>query len=189
MIPHPETMARSRAMLLVIDVQERINGVMADQRHVPRLEVLADAFSALDLPVVATEQYPKGLGPTLPALAGRLPRPPLEKATFSCLREAEVAAAIESARARQVVVTGIETHVCVAQTALDLLHAGFQVQVPHDAVNSRRSRDRDWALHRLQAAGAVITSTESVLFELLERCGTAEFKAVSSLVKRLPVEG
>ncbi len=188
MIPHPETLARSRAMLLVIDVQERINGVMADQGHVSRLETLVDAFRALGLPVIATEQYPKGLGPTLPSLAGRLPAPPLEKATFSCMREPEVAAALEAARSRQVVVTGIETHVCVTQTALDLLHAGFQVQVPHDAVNSRRARDREWALRRMAAAGAVITSTESALFELLERCGTDDFKAISKLVKNLPVE-
>lgn len=188
MIPHPETLARARAMLLVIDVQERINGVMADQGHVSRLETLVDAFRALDLPVIATEQYPKGLGPTLPSLLERLPSPPLEKATFSCMREPEVAAALEAARARQVVVAGIETHVCVTQTALDLLHAGFQVQVPHDAVNSRRGRDREWALRRMAAAGAVITSTESALFELLERCGTGDFKTVSKLVKNLPVE-
>lgn len=188
MIAHPDTLARSRAMLLVIDVQERINGVMADQGHLPRLEVLADAFSALSLPVIATEQYPKGLGATVPGLLGKLPEAPLEKATFSCMREPHVAAAIESAKARQVVVTGIETHVCVAQTALDLLNAGFQVQVPHDAVNSRRPRDRDWALHRLAAAGAVITSTESLLFELLERCATDDFRTISKLIKNLPVE-
>ncbi len=188
MIPHPETLSRSRTLLLVIDVQERINAVMAHQGHVSRLEALIDGFRSLELPVVATEQYPKGLGPTLPSLAGKLPAPALEKATFSCLREPKVAEVVEATRARQVVVVGIETHVCVAQTALDLIRAGFQVHVPHDAVNSRRTQDREWALHRLAAAGAVMTSTESVLFELLERCSTEDFRTVSKLVRTLPVE-
>ncbi len=188
MIPHPETLSPSRAMLLVIDVQERLDAVMADGTHRPRLEALVDGFVALELPVVATEQYPKGLGPTLPALSGKLPKSPIEKMSFSCLRDADVLEAIEATRARQVVVTGIETHVCVLQTTLDLLHAGYQVQVPHDAVNSRRARDREWALHRLTAAGAVVTSTESVLFELVERAGTDTFRTISKLVRTIPVE-
>jgi len=88
-----------------------------------------------------------------------------------------------------VIVTGIEAHVCVLQTVIDLLDDGFEVHVPHDAVNSRRPSDKHWALHRMSSAGAVITSTESALFELLKRCGTDEFRAVSKLVKQLPVEG
>lgn len=189
MIPHPETLSPSRAMLLVIDVQERIDAVMADGGHRPRIEALVDGFVTLGLPVVATEQYRKGLGPTLPGVAAKLPSPPIEKMTFSCLREPDVVEAIEATRTRQVVVTGIETHVCVLQTTLDLLHAGYQVQVPHDAINSRRVRDREWALHRLTAAGAVVTSTESVLFELLGRAGTDTFRAVSRLVRDIPVDG
>ncbi len=84
-------------------------------------------------------------------------------------------------------VTGIETHVCVLQTVLDLLAAGYQVHVPHDAVNSRRPTDKEWALRRMETAGAVITSTESALFELLERCDTDDFKIVAKLIKRIPV--
>ena len=84
-------------------------------------------------------------------------------------------------------VTGIETHVCVLQTVLDLLAAGYQVHVPHDAVNSRRPADKEWALRRMETAGAVITSTESALFELLERCDTTDFKTVAKLIKRIPV--
>jgi nicotinamidase-related amidase len=96
-------------------------------------------------------------------------------------------AAIEATGRKQIVVCGIETHVCVLQTVIDLLDQGFEVHVPHDAVNSRREADKAWALHRMLAAGAVISATESVLFELLERCGTDRFKAVSKLVKKIPV--
>ena len=187
-LAHPEIVARDGTALLVIDVQERIDAVMAGGHHRPRLEVLVDAFRALGLPVVATEQYPRGLGATVGWLAGRLPEAPLEKATFSCAREDAVREALAATRAHRIVVTGIEAHVCVVQTVLDLLHEGFQVQVPHDAVNSRRFRDREWALHRMAQAGAVVTSTESVLFELVERCATEEFRRVAALVKRLPVE-
>jgi nicotinamidase-related amidase len=180
---------RNDTALLVIDVQQRIDGVMADQGHRPRLAALVEACRALDVPVVATEQYPKGLGPTVDDLSARLPESAIVKMTFSCAREPAAQQAIQATGRRQVIVTGIEAHVCVLQTVIDLLGDGLEVHVPHDAVNSRRPSDTQWALHRMSAAGAVITSTESALFELLERCGTDEFKAVSKLVKELPVEG
>jgi nicotinamidase-related amidase len=150
--------------------------------------VLVDAARVLGVPVVATEQYPKGLGPTVDDLARRLPDAAIVKMTFSCAREPEAGQAVKTTGRRQVLVTGIEAHVCVLQTVIDLLDDGFEVHVPHDAVNSRRPSDTRWALHRMAAAGAVVTSTESALFELLERCGTDEFKVVSKLVKQLPVE-
>lgn len=179
---------RSDAALLVVDVQQRIDGVMADQSHRPRLAVLVDACNALGIPVIATEQYPKGIGPTVDDLAARLPEAAIVKMTFSCAREPEARRAVQATGRRQILVGGIEAHVCVVQTVLDLLGQGFEVHVPHDAVNSRRRSDKRWALHRMAAAGAVVTSTESALFELLERCGTDEFRAVSKLVKELPVE-
>ncbi len=179
---------RRRATLLVVDVQEKINAVMADEGHLPRLAVLLEACDALGVPILATEQYPQGLGPTVGELSERLPAPPLVKLTFSCPRDPQVGQALESdPDRRQVVVTGIEAHVCILQTTLDLLAAGFEVHVPHDATNSRRPQDKEWALRRMAAAGAVITSTESVLFELLERCATDEFKAVSKMLKQVPV--
>ncbi|MCD4749578.1 MAG: hydrolase [Thermoanaerobaculales bacterium] len=181
------TLNPEMAALLVVDVQERINGVMADQSHMPRLEVLLEACHVLKVPTVTTEQYPKGLGATLSPLAEKLPSPAIEKETFSCLRQPEVLDALENTGRQQIVVVGIESHVCVLQTALDLLERGYEVHVPHDAVNSRRPADKEWALHRMAAAGAMITATESVLFELLGRCGTDEFKAVSKLVKKIPV--
>jgi isochorismate hydrolase len=178
---------RTEAALLVIDVQERINDVMADQRHLPRLAVLIDACLQLGVPVVATEQYPKGLGTTVPELAGRLPSDPLVKDTFSCARESATSEAVRETDRRQMIVTGIEAHVCVLQTVVDLLADDREIHVPHDAVNSRRPADRDWALKRMAAAGAVITSTESVLFELLERCGTDDFRSVAKMIKEIPV--
>jgi nicotinamidase-related amidase len=178
---------RDRAALLVIDVQERINAVMADQGHLSRLEVLVQACDALRVPVLASEQYPQGLGPTVAPLADLLGDTPPAKLTFSCSRDDALRAAIERRSRDQIIVTGIETHVCVLQTALDLLADGFEVHVPHDAVSSRRGADKEWALHRMAAAGAVITSTESALFEMLERCDTADFKKVATLIKQIPV--
>ena len=185
--PMPHLLDRSAAVLLVIDVQERINAVMTDQGHLPRLEVLVEACRALGVPVVASEQYPKGLGATVEPLAGLLGNTPAAKDTVSCGRDPGLRAAVEATGRSQVICTGIETHVCVLQTALDLLEAGFRVHVPHDAVNSRRPADKHWALERLQASGAQITTTESALFELVERCDTPDFKTVATLVKKLPV--
>jgi nicotinamidase-related amidase len=178
---------KQSAVLLVIDVQERINAVMADQGHMPRIEVLIEACRALDVPVIGSEQYPKGLGGTVEPLAGLLGETPAAKDTFSCARDLGLREQLAATGRPQVVVTGIETHVCVLQTALDLLDAGYRVHVPHDAVNSRRPADKHWALERMQSAGAQITTTESALFELLERCDTTDFKTVAKLVKKLPV--
>jgi nicotinamidase-related amidase len=178
---------RRSAVLLVVDVQERINAVMADQSHIPRLEVLVEACHALDIPVIGSEQYPKGLGATVEPLKTLLGDTPGAKDTFSCARDLGLREALAAAGRPQVVVTGIETHVCVLSTVLDLLAAGYRVHVPHDAVNSRRPADKHWALERMQSDGAVVTSTESVLFEVLERCDTDDFKTVAKLVKKLPV--
>jgi len=178
---------RDRAALLVIDVQDRINAVMADQNHLPRIEVLVEACRELGVPVLASEQYPQGLGPTVPSLANALGDTPPGKLTFSCARDDDLKRAIEDSGRNQIIVTGIETHVCVLQTALDLTNLGFEIHVPHDGVNSRRPADKEWALHRMAAAGAVITTTESALFELLERCDKSDFKTVAKLIKRIPV--
>lgn len=187
MAPATDLLSRNDAVLVVVDVQERINAVMADQGHLARIAVLVEACAALGVPVIATEQYPKGLGPTVPSLATLLSEPPLVKGSFSCAREPAVLAALEATGRRQAVVAGIEAHVCVLQTALDLVAAGFQVHAPHDAVSSRRPSDKEWALQRMAAAGVVVTTTESALFELLERCGTDEFRAVSRMIREVPL--
>ncbi len=178
---------RDRAALLVIDVQDRINAVMADQSHLPRLEVLVEACRGLEVPVIGSEQYPQGLGPTVPSLSDLLGQEWLGKLTFSCARDEGLRDAVKASGRAQIIVTGIETHVCVLQTVIDLLSDGYEIYVPHDAVNSRRPADKEWALNRMAAAGAVITSTESTLFEMLERCDTADFKTVAKLIKKIPV--
>jgi isochorismate hydrolase len=149
--------------------------------------VLVEACRALDVPVLASEQYPQGLGPTVESLATLLGDTPPAKLTFSCSRDEGLREAIEKSGRQQVVVTGIEAHVCVLQTVLDLLNNEYEVFVPYDAVNSRRKSDRKWALRRMASAGAVITTTESALFELVERCDTADFKTVAKLIKKIPV--
>lgn len=181
------TLNHNRSLLLLVDVQERINGVMSDQEHVPRLEVLLAAAEVLSIPIITTEQYPKGLGSTLVCLKTPSSPPALEKDTFSCARDEQIIAALKGSGRDQIVVTGIESHVCVLQTVLDLRSSGFTVHVPHDAVNSRRTEDKRWALNRMAAAKSTVTSTESVLFEWLERCGTNEFKTISRLLKKIPV--
>ena len=121
---------RTKTMLAVVDVQERINAVMADQGHLSRIAVLVEACTRLGVPVVATEQYPKGLGSTVSELGRLLRTPPLVKDTFSCAREPAVRAELDATGRRQAIVAGIEAHVCVLQTALDLVAAGYQVHVP-----------------------------------------------------------
>lgn len=184
----PLLLERAHCALLLVDVQEKINRVMADQRHVGRIAALLTACRQLSLPVVATEQYPEKIGVTLPELRDLLTEPVIAKLTFSCLREPTVRARLGALAPRQLVVVGIEAHVCVLQTAADLIADGVAVHVPHDAVASRRPGDRDTALQRLAAMGATVTTTESILFELLERAGTDEFRAISSLIKGLPVD-
>lgn len=178
-------MHASRCALLVIDIQEKLLPTMADpDRVVAKSTMLMTAAARLDVPVLVSEQYPKGLGPTVKPLAElEGAREICEKMTFSCVGDAGWAAELESIGRRQVVVCGIEAHVCVLQTAIDLLERGFDVHVVADAVDSRFAENHRLALERMRDSGAEIVTTEMVLFEWLERAGTPEFKDVSKLVK------
>lgn len=184
---HPQILSAREAFLVVVDVQERMNAVMASQAHLPRIEALIQGFVALGLPVQMAEQYPQGLGSTVASVAALHDQAPLIKETFSCACDHAFLQAVSALGRRQALIVGIEAHVCVLQTALDLLHLGYRVQVPHDSVQSRRSSDRDHALQRMSAAGVAVTSTESALFELLERAGSPVFKTVSGLIKEIEV--
>jgi nicotinamidase-related amidase len=176
--------------LLVIDVQEkllpRILGAGTLERNVG---FLIDAARALSMPVQCTEQYPRGLGSTVPDLARRLPQRPDKVAFSSCAVPAVVETFRRQARPK-VVLCGIETHVCVLHTALDLLALDFRVWVVVDAVGSRYRIDHDVALRRLEQAGAILTTTETCLFEWVGGAGHPQFKAISALVqermKQLP---
>ena len=136
----------------------------------------------MNLPTWATEQYPRGLGPTTPAVAQLIPERPA-KSTFHCCAVPQLLEQLYGRHVRHITIVGIEAHVCVAQTALELLDLGFQVQVPADAVASRHKIDWEFALRRLERAGAVVSTVESVLFEWIETADRPEFKAISELIK------
>ena len=174
------------AALLVIDVQEKLVAAVADgPRVVANAVRLLEAAAILGVPARATEQYPRGLGPTVPPIAERLPDR-ASKMAFACCSAPQVLEQFYGRQVRHVTLAGLEAHVCVAQTALDLMDLGFRVQVPADAVASRSPLDRDVALRRLEAAGATISTTEAVLFEWCETADRPEFKAISALVKGRP---
>lgn len=174
------------AVLVVIDVQEKLCRAMDEkvlERLVKNTTILQEAAKELGIPVIATEQYVKGLGETLPELKGCLLGPAIEKMTFSCCGETPFPEKLNSLGRKQVIVTGMETHVCVLQTVIELLDAGYTVHVVRDAVMSRRKDNWFIGLETAKAAGAVITSTETALFQLLRVAGTEEFKKLSKLVR------
>ena len=168
---------RERARLVVVDVQEAFRPYpgFADVAHA--CSVLLRAARILELPRTVTEQYPKGLGHTV-AEVGLEDEPAIEKTVFSAAR----VEGFGMDGADQAIVCGIEAHVCVSQTVLDLLEQGAEVHLPADAVGSRHQIDYERALARLEREGAVVSTVETVLFELLGRAGTPEFKAVQELI-------
>jgi nicotinamidase-related amidase len=172
---------RDRTALVVVDVQEGFRKAIPDFERVAKATAtLIEGAEAIGIPVIVTEQYPKGLGETAPEVAEHLPEgtEPLEKVVFS----ASDAEGFDLAGRDQVLVCGIETHVCVNQTVLDLLAAGTEVQVAEDAVGSRTEENKRVGLHKVERAGATLTSVETALFELLGRAGTDEFKKVQRLI-------
>jgi nicotinamidase-related amidase len=175
---------RAQAQLLVVDIQERLCSAMPEQRLsevLARSRVLMEGAAVLGLPVIATEQYPKGLGPTVSVLREKLtPSQVHEKVEFTAL-----IAPVEAKLAgrRQVLLTGMETHICVYQTVRDLVAKGFLPVLCADAVLSRKDLDYRVGLELCRDAGAMITTVESALFDLLGRAGTPEFKAISAAVK------
>ncbi len=179
----PQMSARD-ATLLVIDVQEKLLPLIPDRDALVRnVAFLIDGANLLQVPVLATEQYPRGLGPTTPELARRLPERP-DKVTFSCGGAAPVMEALARGGRRNVVVAGMETHVCVLQTVLDLLNRDYRVFVPVDAVAARGRLDHDVALRRLERAGAVLTTAEATLFEWLSTAAHPQFKPASQLIQQ-----
>lgn len=175
----------SQTALLIIDIQERILPVINNhQMVVDNTLKLIKGFKVLNLPIYYTEQYPKGLGPTSKAIADELiDIQPFQKMSFSCSGAGDLFKEFHSKNLSQIVVCGIESHVCVQQTVLDLIENGIQVNLAADAVSSRKEIDYKTALDRMRNHGTEVTTTESILFELLNVCGTPEFKTVSKIVK------
>jgi len=171
--------------LLIIDIQERILPVINNyQLVVENTLKLIKGFKVLGLPIYFTEQYPKGLGPTSRSILDELgDLKPFDKMSFSCSGAGELFNEFKQKNLSQIVVCGVEAHVCVQQTVLDLIENNFQVNLAADAVSSRKEMDYRTALERMRDHGAEITTTESILFELLNVCGTPQFKEISKLVK------
>jgi nicotinamidase-related amidase len=174
------TLERGRTALVVIDVQEAFRPAVQSFPEVARSAGrLVEGARILGLPTVVTEQYPRGLGETVPEVAEHLADAPrIEKTVFSGAR----AEGFDLDGRDQALVCGIETHVCVNQTVADLLDDGVEVHVAADAVSSRTVANRDLGLHKMERAGAVVTSVETALFEMVGRAGTEEFKAIQKLV-------
>ncbi len=185
----PELMSPEDTGLLVVDVQTKLVAVQSDaERVVWNVRRLLDGAKILGVPSAATEQYPEKLGGTVPDLDSRLSVSPQSKLAFSAAACDEIFTTWRAAGIHRVLVCGIETHVCVQQTTLDLLAAGFQVFVAVDAVSTRFPIDHQIALRRMEASGAVLTTVEAALFEWCAKAGTAEFKAISKLVKETQTE-
>ena len=182
---HSQILNRGRTALLIVDVQERIHAVMLHKELiVDNISRLIKACKILNVPIFITEQYPRGLGTTVPAISDALADlNPVQKLTFSCCGATELMGQLKAQSIQQIIVTGIESHVCVQQTALDLIAQDFQVHIPKDAVSSRKELDYLTALERMSKAGVVVTTLETALFELLEKAGTDEFKEVMKLIK------
>ena len=178
-MPPAKLLRASDSTLVIIDIQERLAAVMPEREPVVRAaSILLEAASRLYVPVLVSEQYPKGLGPTVPEIAAQLPPEAarIEKTSFSACGALPVSRP-------QVVIAGMEAHVCVLQTALEMCAAGRDVFVVQDAVCSRARANYDNALERLRAAGATITNTESVIFEWLRDASHEHFRALSKLIR------
>lgn len=176
---------RMRSILIVTDIQGNLAQLMFDRETLFRnAGIMIDGARILGIPILWVEQYPKGLGPTVPEIASHLTGlEPLPKRTFSTLRDPEIGRRfIESGR-DQVILIGIETHVCVHQTALDCIARGIETQIVADAVSSRTAFNKTIGIDKMSRAGAVITSVETVLFELLGTSEGKEFKKILELVK------
>lgn len=171
--------------LLIVDVQQNLGPVMADPRSVYRgCSLLLRAATRLDLPITVSEQYPKGLGPTMGELLELTPPDSVvEKIHFSCAAEPAIKARLDGFGRKQVVIAGIEAHVCVLQSAIGFHQAGYQVFVVADACSSRVTANHQAAMARMAQAGIGIVTVEMVVFEWLHRASTPEFKELSRLIK------
>lgn len=182
---HKTILQKEKTGLLIIDIQEKISAVTKYREAVIENTVkLIKGFKVLNLPIIVTEQYRKGIGPTEKKILDQLTDIEItEKNTFSCCGDDPFQQRIKGSNIKQVVVCGIETHVCVMQTCLDLLAQGYSVYLVRDAVSSRKKIDHKTAIDRMRSEGVTITTAESVLFELLVEAKTMQFKEISRIVK------
>jgi len=181
----PKALDAANTVLLLIDFQERLFPVMYDKEKLLKNVVkLIKGAKVLEIPLILTEQYPKGLGPTIPEIKELIPDiKPVEKVCFSCTDEAAFNQALKTLKRQQVLIAGIEAHICVYQTAMALAREGYEVQVVSDCVASRDPENKAAALFKLGAAGIISTTTEMALFEMLKVAQGDKFKQISGIVK------
>ena len=176
---------KNDAVLVIVDIQERLAAVMSERKRVvDNCLHLIELAKLLDIPVILNEQYPKGLGPTVSEIKEAIqPYEPLEKMTFSCCKGPSFMERLAATGRKKVILAGMETHVCVLQTCIGLMQSGYAVHAVSDAICSRTRENFRTAIEFMRDAGAVITCTETVLFQLLEKAGTEEFKIISKRIK------
>ena len=173
------------SVLLVIDVQEKLFRVMHQKEQLAdNLQRLIKGIKILEIPILVTEQYPQGLGPTIPEIAQLLTDvKPFPKVSFSCCGDESFLQAFKQLNRKQVLIAGIESHICVYQTAADLITAGYEVFVVGDAVSARTEQNKNTGIKMMLQSGAKLTGTEAALFELLKVAKGDKFKAISQIVK------
>lgn len=178
-------LSKDNAALVITDIQDRLAAVMKVREDVIKNCLhLIELAKMLNIPVVLTEQYPNGLGPTVNEIKEQLPvYQPIEKLTFSCCEEPNFLNEIKKLNKKSIILTGMETHICVLQTCIGLLKEGFHVHLVRDAVCSREKENWKTGVEFMRDSGAVVTCTETVLFQLLKVAGTEEFKAISKRIK------
>lgn len=176
---------KDRVAAVVVDVQERLFPHIHEHEQLEKnLVTLIKGLQILQIPTIVTQQYTKGLGPTIPSVAEALKQfEPLEKLTFSCCGDPDFLESLSGLGKSQIILMGIETHVCVLQTALDLHQNGYLPVVIEDCVSSRKFNDKQVAIERMRQTGMIISTYESVLLELCLVAGTDQFKAISRLIK------
>ncbi len=184
----PALLSAANSLLVIVDLQTKLSAVMPATEAKLITEnagSLVKAAAILNIPILVTEQYPKGLGTTDTSIIQKLPEatPIFEKTGFSCCLAEGFCNALESSERKQIILTGIEAHVCVLQTALELLHKGYQVYVVEDAICSRKSVHKVYALQRMQQQGITIINHESVLFEWLRDASHPDFRSISGLLQ------
>jgi nicotinamidase-related amidase len=182
---HPNLLRKDDTLLVIVDIQTKLLNVMFEKEGlISSCSKLIQATKLLEIPMVMTEQYPEGMGPTDSAILELLPEiKAITKMSFSCCGVGDFDQKIKSLGKKQIMVIGIESHICVLQTVHDLLHQGYFVYVPYNAVSSRKEGDYKNALERMRQSGAVIGSVESAIFELMQRADVPVFRQISKIIK------
>ena len=174
----------NKSLILIIDVQEKLVNMLDEKNIIKNSEILAKSASILKVPTIISEQYPKGLGETIKEIKETAKRAKyFEKTNFSICEEEGFNEYLKNSGKNQIIILGIETHICVLQTGLDLLKNGYKVYIVEDATSSRSTRNKDCALKRLMQAGTEIVTTEMVIFEWLKCSKNPNFKEIQALIK------